>query len=209
MLKTAIILAGGFSKRFGSDKGILKVANISLINHVLKKVNSIVDEIIIVTNSYKKIDLYSKEIGEFKADFFLDIHKGIGPLAGVFTGLKKSHGDYSLIVPFDTPFLSEKILTLLFELCKKKSAIIPRWPNGHIEPLHSVYHTKEAFNAALEAINNNEKRVQSLIQRLQNVFYISTEILRLYDPNLLTFLNINTQANLEMAKKEFKKQHTF
>lgn len=205
MSNSAIILAGGFSKRFGLDKGILKIAGISLMNHVVKKVNSIVDEIIIVTNSNKKIKLYSKEISEFKVDFFLDIYKEIGPLAGALTGLKNSQGDYSLIVPFDTPFLSKKILKLLFKLCKEKSAVIPRWPNGHIEPLHSVYHTKEAFNAATDAINNNEKKVRSIIQRLQKVSYISTEILRLYDPKLLTFFNINTPSDLELAKKQFKK----
>ena len=205
MSNTAIILAGGFSKRFGLDKGILKIAGISLMNHVVKKVNSIVDEIIIVTNSNKKIELYSKEINEFKVDFFLDIYKEIGPLAGALTGLKNSQGDYSLIVPFDTPFLSKKILKLLFKLCEEKSAVIPRWPNGHIEPLHSVYHTKEAFNAAFDAINNNEKKVRAIIQRLQKVSYISTEILRLYDPELLTFFNINTPSDLELAKKEFKK----
>ena len=108
MSYTAIILAGGFSKRFGSDKGILKIANTPLINHVVKRVSSLVNEIIIVTNSKKKINLYSKEIIGVKVAFFLDIYDSIGPLGGALTGLKHSAGDYSLIVPFDTPFLSNR-----------------------------------------------------------------------------------------------------
>lgn len=205
MSKTAIILAGGFSKRFGSDKGILKIANTSLINHVVKKVASLVNEIIIVTNSKKKIYLYSKLIIEAKVDFYSDIYNGIGPLGGVLTGLKHSKGNYSLIVPFDTPFLSKKILSLLFDLCKQRSAVIPRWPNGHIEPLHSVYDTKEALVAALKSVNKKEKKVRSIIQKLQNVFYISTEILQSFDPKLLTFLNVNTPSDLEIAKKEYRR----
>jgi molybdopterin-guanine dinucleotide biosynthesis protein A len=203
--KTAIILAGGFAKRFGSDKGILKIANIPLINHVVKKVESLVNEILIVTNSKKKIDLYSKELSGIEVDFYLDINEEIGPLGGALTGLKHSKGNYSLIIPFDTPFLSKKILSLLFDLCKNRSAVIPRWPNGHIEPLHSVYNTKEAFIAALDSVNKNEKKVRSIIQKLQNVFYISTEILQSFDPKLLTFFNINTPSDLEVAKKEYRK----
>ena len=205
MSKTAIILAGGFAKRFGSDKGILKIANISLINHVVKKVESLVNEILIVTNSKKKIDLYSKELIGVKVDFYLDIYDGIGPLGGALTGLKHSKGNYSLIVPFDTPFLSKKVLSLLFDLCKQRSAVIPKWPNGLIEPLHSVYNTKEAFIASLDSVNKNEKKVRSIIQKLQNVFYISTEILQSFDPKLLTFFNINTPSDLEVAKKEYRK----
>ena len=209
MSYTAIILAGGFSKRFGSDKGILKIANTPLINHVVKRVSSLVNEIIIVTNSKKKINLYSKEIIGVKVAFFLDIYDSIGPLGGALTGLKHSAGDYSLIVPFDTPFLSKKILSLLFDLCKQQSAVIPRWPNGHIEPLHSVYQTKEAYKAALDAVNKNEKKVRSIIQRLQNVYYVSTKILQSFDPNLLTFFNINTPSDLEIAKKEFGRLNRF
>jgi molybdopterin-guanine dinucleotide biosynthesis protein A len=198
---TAIILAGGFSSRFGSDKGILKIANRSLINHVAKTVSSIVNEVIIVTNSIKKIEIYSKEVHEFKTKFFLDIYDNIGPLAGALTGLKNAKGKYSLIVPFDTPFLSKKILLLLFNLCKSKNAVIPRWPNGYIEPLHAVYRTKETFNAAKEAIAHKETKIRAMIQRLNNVRYISTETIRLHDPKLLTFLNINTPLDLDLAKK--------
>ena len=205
MDNTAIILAGGFSSRFGSDKGILKIANRSLIAHVAKTVNSIVNEIIVVTNSKKKIETYSKEVNELKIKFFLDIYDDIGPLAGALTGLKNANGTYSLIVPFDTPFLSKNILSLLFKLCKNRSAVIPRWPNGHIEPLHAVYLTKETLKAAKNAIAQKETKVRAMIQRLTDVYYLSTETIRKYDSELLTFLNINTPSDLEIAKKQIEK----
>jgi molybdopterin-guanine dinucleotide biosynthesis protein A len=203
--RTAIILAGGFSSRFGSDKGILKIADKSLILHVADSVSSIVDEIIIVTNSKKKIKKYTKEVFDLKANFFLDLYKGIGPLAGALTGLKNAKGEYSLIVPFDTPFLSKKILSLLFNLCRDKSAVIPRWPNDHIEPLHAVYRTIETLNAATDAISKQETQLRAMIQRLNNVFYISTEIIKKFDPKLRTFLNINSPTDLARAK-EYSKQ---
>jgi molybdopterin-guanine dinucleotide biosynthesis protein A len=202
--RTAIILAGGFSSRFGLDKGILKIADKSLILHVVDSVSLIVDEIIIVTNSKKKIKKYRKEIFDLKAKFFLDLYDGIGPLAGALTGLNNARGEYSLIVPFDTPFLSKKILSLLFNLSKDKSAVIPRWPNDYIEPLHAIYQTKETLNAAIDAIAKQETQLRAMIQRLNNVYYISTEIIKKYDPKLRTFLNINTPEDLARAKEYIK-----
>ena len=204
---TAIILAGGFSSRFGSDKGILRIGNKSLIAHVAKTVSAIVNELIVVTNSKKKINIYSKEIPELRIKFLLDIYNGIGPLAGVLTGLRKATGKYSLIVPFDTPFLSKNILLLLFKICENKSAVIPMWPNGYIEPLHAVYDTQETFNAAKKAIAHDETKVRSMIQRLKNVNYISTETIKKYDPQLLTFLNINKPLDLVIAKKQIEKRN--
>ena len=201
---TAIILAGGFSSRFGTDKGLLKIANRSLILYVTEIASSIADEIFIVTNSKRKIELYSKEVKNLKIKYFLDLYNDIGPLAGIYTGLINSKKEYSLIIPFDTPFLSKKILFLLIKLCEDKNAIIPRWPNGHIEPLHAVYKTKLAFNAAKDAIANKEKKVSAMIQRINDVCYISTNSLRKYDPTLQTFLNINTPLDLEKAKNLMK-----
>ena len=199
-------MAGGVSKRFGLDKGFLKIGNKSLLFHVVNIVNPIVDEIIIATNSKKKARKYTKEISNLKVQYTLDLHKGIGPLAGTLTGLENAKGKYSLIVPFDTPFMSIKILSLLFNLCKEKSAVIPRWPNNHIEPLQAVYQTKEAFIAATDAIAKKETQVRAIIQRLNKVHYVSTVILKKYDPHLRTFFNINTPADLSKAKKYFMKK---
>ena len=204
MEKTAIILAGGFSSRFGSDKGLLKIENKPLIVHVVDTVSSIVEEILIITNSEKRIKTYSKEVLNSKVKFTLDLYNGIGPLAGALSGFSYAKGKYSLLIPFDAPFMSKKILLLLFKSCKNKSAVIPKWPNNHIEPLHAVYNTKEAYNAAKNAISQEETKVRALIQRLNNVQYISTEFIQKYDSQLQTFLNINTPSDLTKAKKHFQ-----
>lgn len=201
MEKTAIILAGGFSSRFGSDKGLLKIDNKPLIVHVVETVSSIVEEILIITNSKKRIETYSKVVSNAEVKFVLDHYEGIGPLAGAFSGFSQATSKYSLLIPFDAPFMSKIILLLMFKLCKNKSAVIPKWPNNHIEPLHAVYNTKDAFIAAKNAISQQERKVRSIIQRLNNVHYISTEFIQKYDSHLQTFLNINTPADLLKAKK--------
>ena len=109
-------------------------------------------------------------------------------------------GKYSLLLPCDTPFVLNQIVSLLLELCSKKDAAIPRWPNGYLEPLQAAYNTKSALTAANKALKDNKLNMRSMISHLGNVRYISTSVLRRLDPELKTFFNINTPKDLKKAE---------
>jgi molybdopterin-guanine dinucleotide biosynthesis protein A len=131
--------------------------------------------------------------------FVVDVCEARSPLIGALTGFGSAHGKYSLLLPFDTPFISDQVVSLLFELCQGKTAVIPRWPNGYIEPLNAVYHTKLALEAAENAVTEGKMKVRALIEKLQGVRYISTIAIQQLDPELLTFFNVNTPADLNRA----------
>jgi molybdopterin-guanine dinucleotide biosynthesis protein A len=196
--RSAIVLAGGVSSRFGQDKGVLELANKPLIKHVIDAVSPLVDETIVVTNSKERIKIYAKVI---KADvqFVIDVCDSTGPLIGALTGFGSAHGEYSLLLPFDTPFVSREVVSLLFELCLNKEAAIPRWPNGQIEPLHAVYRTKAALEAAKIAVGEGELNVRAMIEKLRGVRYVSTLVIQQLDPDFRTFFNINTPFDLKKA----------
>jgi len=198
MDRSAIILGGGSSSRFGEDKGILKLDSKPLLNHVVDTVKSIVDEVIVVTSSRERANLYARMVS-FKVRFVIDICETKGPLVGALTGFEAAQGKYSLLLPFDVPFVSRDVVSLLFELCIGKSAAIPRWPNNQIEPLHAVYHTKQAFEAAKKALTNDELDMRAMISKLWGVRYISTLVIEQLDPELRTFFNINTPLDLKKA----------
>ena len=61
--KSAIVLAGGFSSRFGQDKGVLTLANKPLIRCVVDAVSLVVDETVVVTNSQERVTKYAKIMG--------------------------------------------------------------------------------------------------------------------------------------------------
>jgi len=202
--KSAIILAGGFSSRFGQDKGLLQLANKPLIRHVLDTVSSIVNESIVVVSSKVQAENYAKVIG-LNAKIFVDTVDTHCPLVGALTGFKEAHGGYSLLLPCDTPFVSRAIISLLFELCINKSAVIPRWPNGYIEPLQAVYCTRHALEAAKNAWSGGKLNMRSMVDRLQGVRYVSTLVLQQFDPELRTFFNINTPLDLKRAEFVLKR----
>ena len=198
MDRSAIILAGGFSSRFGQDKGILELANKPLIKHVIDAVSPVVDETIIVTNSQERVAKYAKGMAA-DVQFVVDVCESRSPLIGALTGFGSAHGKYSLLLPFDTPFVSREVVSLLFELCLNKAAVIPRWPNEYIEPLHAVYQTKPALEAAKSAVAEGKLNMRSMIEKLRGVHYVSTLVIQQLDQDLHTFFNINTPLDLKKA----------
>jgi len=196
--RSAIVLAGGFSSRFGQDKGVLELAHKPLIKHVVDAVSPVVDETIIVTSSQERVTQYAKIITA-DVQFVIDVCESNSPLIGALTGFGCAHGEYALLLPFDTPFVSKEVVLLLFELCLNRAAAIPRWPNGHIEPLHAIYQTKLALEAAKSAVAEGKLNMRAMIEKLRGVHYVSTLVIQQLDPEFRTFFNINTPEDLKKA----------
>ncbi len=206
--RSAIILAGGGSSRFGQDKGLLELAGKPMIRHILDAVSGIVDEKIIVVNS----EAQARNLGgivESEISIVVDIDNAEGPLVGAYTGFKRAGGKYSLLLPCDTPLVSSEIVSLLMEFCSNRNAVIPRYPNGYIEPLQAVYRTKPAFEAAEKALNEGRLDLRSMIDNLKGVRYISTLVLRQLDPKLSTFFNINSPRDLAKAESILKSRNLY
>jgi molybdopterin-guanine dinucleotide biosynthesis protein A len=196
--RSAIVLAGGVSSRFGQDKGSLEVANKPLIKRVIDAVRPLVDETIVVTNSQDRVARYAKVVTT-NVRFAIDSCESRGPLIGALSGFGSARGKYALLLPFDTPFVSREVVSLLFELCLNKAAAIPRWPNEQIEPLHAVYQTKVALEAAKSAVSEGKLTMRAMIEKLRGVRYVSTLVIQQLDPDLKTFFNINTPLDLKKA----------
>jgi len=201
---SAIILAGGFSSRFGQDKGLLQLADKPLIKHVLDAINNIVDEKIVVASSKVQAENYANVLGS-DVNVLIDVDDAQSPLVGALTGFKEAHGEYALLLPCDTPLVSRDVVSLLFEVCINRNAVIPRWPNGYIEPLQAVYCTKPAYEAAKNALGEGKLNIQSMVNKLHGVRYVSTLVLQQIDPELRTFFNINTPLDLKKAETMLKR----
>ena len=206
MDRSAILLAGGFSSRFGQDKALLDLNGKPLIRHVFDAIKKTVDEIIVVTNSNERAQNYLKLLGP-KTNFALDQDEAKGPLVGALTGFEKAKGKYSLLLPSDTPFVSGGIVDLLFDLCLSRSAVIPRWPNTQIEPLHAVYRTEIALDAATKAVDEGNFKVITMLDYMHSIRYLSTLVIQEIDPDLRTFFNVNSPIDLKKAESMLKARH--
>ena len=203
MQRSAVILAGGFSRRFGRDKGLVVLAGKPLILHVIERVSNVVDEIVVVVSSKDQKEKF-EIILEEKANLVVDKNESQNPLVGTMTGFERAEGEVSLLLPCDTPLVSTQILQFLLNMCTNRSAAIPRWPSGYLEPLQAAYHTKSALTAAKTALEQRNMKMRSMIDNLRRVRYVSTMVLEQMEPKLLTFFNVNSPQDLKRAEPLLK-----
>jgi molybdopterin-guanine dinucleotide biosynthesis protein A len=183
---------------------LLLLANRPLVRHVLDAVNGLVKEAIVVVSSRVQERNYAKCAGP-NVRVLADASNVQTPLVGALTGFKSVEEEYSLVLSCDVPLVSKNVLSLLLDLSTNKSAAIPRWPNGWIEPLQSVYCTKLAEEAAQGALKEGRLNMQAMIDRLRGIRFVSTLVLEQLDPGLRTFFNVNTLLDLKKAEAILKR----
>lgn len=207
MQSSAIILAGGTSARLGEDKSLVLLANKPLLKHVLQVVNSLVEDKIVVVHTNVQAERLSTVL-DSDARVVIDEFDQQTPLAGAASGLREAKTGYALILACDMPLLSREVLAFLLDICADRNAVIPRWPNGFIEPLHAVYKVKPALEAAQQALKEGSLTLRGMIERMRMVRYVSTMVLQQMDPELNSLFNINTPLDLKRAELVLKKRHT-
>ncbi len=127
--RTAIVLAGGESSRFGSNKALQVLAGKPLVSHVAERLSHVVDEIIIVIGRDKSRKEYEAVVPSH-VRVLNDEQEGKTPLIGIVAGLRATNSEYALVSACDIPFVDEGVIRFLFEHASGIDAAIPRWNEG-------------------------------------------------------------------------------
>jgi molybdopterin-guanine dinucleotide biosynthesis protein A len=203
ILRGAIILAGGRSLRFGGNKALANLRNKPLITYAVNAVLKITKKIVVVVKDNDEKEIYRKILPK-NVMITSDILKIQSPLVGMLTGmniLNVNNVNYAIVLPCDCPFINTNVIKYLFKVANNGfDAVIPRWPNGCIEPLHSIYKIKVASQLIKEALRKRELKILNVINQLERVAYVSVNELKRYDSKLLSFFNINTLNDLKTAE---------
>jgi molybdopterin-guanine dinucleotide biosynthesis protein A len=197
---TGIILAGGKSLRFGRNKATEKIAGMTLVERVIKQLSSITREIILVTNED------SSQFAKFDfLDVVSDIYPAKGPLGGIYTGLIASHTAANIVVACDMPFLNAALLSYMVEISPGFDAVIPRWPNNQIEPLHGIY-SGSCIPVMKKRLEDNRLSISECLKEMRVRYFTQAEFSK-FDPEFQSFFNINNQADIELFNKIMAKKH--
>jgi molybdopterin-guanine dinucleotide biosynthesis protein A len=184
---TGIVLAGGESRRMGTDKAFLKLDGRPLIEHVLSALRQAARTIIIVTNSPAAYAAYDAEIVG-------DRGGKRGSLIGLYSGLLRSRDDFSIVVACDMPFLSPALLSYMAGLAEGYDAVLPG-SGDLIEPLHAVY-GRHLLPVIEQHIERDDRRIRSIFEG-RRVRYVSQEEIDRFDPRRRSFINLNTRKEYE------------
>jgi len=101
------------------------------------------------------------------------------------------------------PFINIDLINFLFDCTSGFDAVVPCSRKG-IEPLHSIY-SKDCFPIIKTKLGKKERRVDSFLKDI-NVNYVSEEEIKSYDPDYLSFFNINTAQDWKKAQEILQSQ---
>lgn len=188
---SAVILAGGRATRLGGvNKAQLEIGGKRIIDRVVDSLRPLADQILVVGHLSDGLNLLDVEV-------LTDENPGAGTLAALHTGLSRAKRDVCLVVGCDMPFLSTRLLEVIVSLCHDSDIAVPRI-GPHLEALHAAYR-RTCLPAIEDALARRELKIINFYGRMRTRELPESEV-RAVDPELLSFLNVNTPEDVERAR---------
>ncbi len=194
---SAAVLAGGESKRMGEDKAFIKLGSQRLIEIIVRKLNSLFAEVIIVSDKHKELSYLSVRL---VTDILREGEKN--SLRGIHAALSAASYPSCFIAACDMPFLSLGLIRHMAVFALDYDLVAP-FLDGYYQPFFCFYNQR-VLPAISEALELKHYKVTSLFDKLR-VKKIDKDIVEMYDPAQLSFLNINTPDVLRYAESIFIK----
>lgn len=190
MKRAGLILCGGFSERMGRDKASLPFGGETILERIIKIVQSVVDEVWLVAREGQEISVPSR------VSIARDSAEGLGPLAGLAAGLEVMAAERACLVSCDIPLLEPGLLRGLFDCAGDDRAAIPR-VHGHDMTTTAIY-SKALLPEIREMLAQGRRRPREIL-RLPGVRSIDEGELRRFDPGLRSFIDCNTPERYREA----------
>ncbi len=185
-----VLLAGGKSSRFGSNKALAAFHDQPLISHAGALLSTLFSETLLVTNNPEDYDFLGWPMTG-------DIFPGAGPLAGIHAALNTVTSPQVFVVGCDMPLVQEKLVRLLCRQSGDWDAVVPKLDKG-LEPLCAVYR-KSCLPVIEENLKKGRRKLHRLFEQIRTR-KIPPETLRTADPQLVSFENINRLQDLEALR---------
>ena len=195
---SAIILAGGQSKRLGKDKSLLLMDGRPLVAHAVDKLSALSDDLMVVTNSPERYEPLALPVR-----FVPDDRPEVGALMGIYSGLKAARYPLALAVACDMPFLNRSLLEYMLPLTDGHDLVIPRL-GGFLEPLHAIY-SKACLPAMARLLDQGRRQIVGFFHEVR-VRYVEEDEIERFDPRHLSFVNVNTPQDWRRVQELLKEQ---
>lgn len=191
---TSIILAGGRGSRLGREKSGELIAGEGLVKRAVGRLSPLNGEILIVISQRQSKASF---VSYAEAKTVVDLYPETNSLGGIYTGLVHSTSFHNLVVACDMPLLNLDLLRHLIGLSSGFDIVVPRIGDMR-QPLHAIY-TKNCLLPIEIQIKQGNLRVTQLLDSV-SVKYVEKDEMDRFDPEHLSFFNINTQEDLETAR---------
>lgn len=196
MSRYGFVQAGGGSKRFGTDKAMVRLAGKSMLQRTAELVANVCDEVAVVAPDGKYTNLSWPVI--------TDRWPGQGPLGGIVTVLStvrnpEANKNWALILSCDMPFLTREFLAYLCERVSVSRAqvVVPKSASG-LEPLCACW-SADAAATVHAAFESGVRKVTEAMKRLP-MEVLDESAWKRFDSEGRLFWNMNTPEDYEEAR---------
>ena len=189
---TGVLLAGGKSRRMGSDKRFLTVGERPLLERSCTVLSRIFERVCIV------IAQDSPPL-EAQIPVLRDLIPSSGSLGGMYTGLQQAATAYIFLAACDMPFIHEGLVQYMVGQKDDVDIVLADW-NGRPQPTHAVYN-RNCQSVVEELIRSGDLKLQRLLANPSlRVRLVREDEIREIDPDGRSFLNVNTPSDLVRAR---------
>jgi molybdenum cofactor guanylyltransferase len=182
MKTSAVVLAGGESRRMRADKAGLTLGGRTLLARTVATLAGITDDIIVVGRTAARGHDQGVRVVP-------DDVPNVGPLGGLLTGLRRIRHPHAIVVACDLPFLNAALLRYLASLANEFDAVVPE-VGGHMQTAHAVY--AGSLCPVIETQLSSDSRSLRLLLSTVRVRWVAEPEMNRIDPALQSFVNVNT-----------------
>lgn len=194
---SAIILAGGASRRLGRDKALVTLDSATLLDLTLRAALAVVKNAIIVASDTGRLAAFRRPA----VDVVRDLIPHQGPLVGLLTGLEATADEYNLVLSCDAPFVRPAVLEYLLAEAVGYDATVVK-TDGRMHPLLGVYR-RSCSGPIRSRLDAGDRKVISFFPDVK-INAISDDSIKGCDPQLVSLFNINTRSDLDRARRLYE-----
>ncbi len=185
----AAILAGGKSRRMGRDKAFLPMEGGAVVSRVADSLKEIFSDVFVVANDPPPYEALGFRV-------VADILKGNDSLGGLHAAVASAGGGHVFVTGCDMPSLQAPLLRGLASRAEGWDVVVPIL-RDFPEPLCAVYSSgcEAPIRSRIEA---GELKMISFHPDVR-VMRVEEAEWRAWDPGALSFRNLNTPGDYEVA----------
>ena len=199
--RTALLLAGGASRRMGTPKALLEIEGEPLVARIARTLSGPCDRIVLSLASERspagrasiEIERSVREATLRPVRIVVDSVPEQGPIAGLTAGLAQTETEFAFVAACDTPWLQERLVEGILDRAEHEDRIDVVLPfvEGRPEPVVAAY---RASTMSRHFANLRSRGLRRLTDGLEGrrVLRLGAADLDEFDPQRRSFENVNS-----------------
>src|SRR5215207_1671960 len=180
----AFILAGGASRRMGTDKSQLLIDRQTFADRIAETLSRVADSVSLVGGQLESASLPRVP----------DVYPQWGALGGLHAALAACKSEWAIVVACDLPFVTSELFSFLAGMRLDHDAVVPIQQDGRPQPLAALYRVDPCLQRASELIEAGRRRPLDLLEVI-NTRWVQFDELTNLDQSERFFVNINTPSD--------------